>query len=98
MDIVYQKKTVLNASFQDFWCTNINNHLSCFEKTINTYSKAKNSLNTTRISRIKYVFIVFFEKKSDAKIFDLFLGGWIQRGKSDLLSQRNLYTECQSIV
>jgi hypothetical protein len=30
---------------------------------------AKTSLRTTRISSFKYVFIVFFEKKSDAKIY-----------------------------
>ena len=37
-----KKKTVLNASFQDFSSTNMNNHKICFEKTINTYLKAKN--------------------------------------------------------
>ena len=40
-----------------------------FRKTITTYLKAKNSLHATRISSLKYVFIVFFEKKTDAKIY-----------------------------
>ena len=35
------KKTVLNSSYQDFLCSNINNHLICYERTINTYLKAK---------------------------------------------------------
>ena len=35
------KTPVLNASFKYFWSTNINNHLICFEKKINTYLKAK---------------------------------------------------------
>ena len=56
------KKTVLNVSWKDFWCANINNHLICLEKTINAYLKAKISLHTTRISSFKYVFIVFSEK------------------------------------
>ena len=30
--ILCTEKRVLNASFQDFCCTNINNHLICFEK------------------------------------------------------------------
>ena len=29
--ILCTKKPVSNASFQDFWCTNINNHLICFK-------------------------------------------------------------------
>ena len=33
--ILCTEKTVLNASFQDFWCTSINNHLFCFEKNEN---------------------------------------------------------------
>ena len=69
MDIVHQTP-VLNTSFQDFRCTNIDNHLIGFKKTINMYLKAKNTLHTTRIYSFKYVFIVFFEKKSDAKIYN----------------------------
>ena len=60
-DIVYHK-TGLNASFQDFWCTNTNNHTICYEKNDKYYLKAKNSLHTTRVSSFKFVFIVFFEK------------------------------------
>jgi hypothetical protein len=30
--ILCSEKPVLNVSFQDFWCKNINNHLICFEK------------------------------------------------------------------
>ena len=33
--ILCTEKPVLNASFQDFWFTNINNHLFCFEKNDN---------------------------------------------------------------
>ena len=40
MNIVYSKP-VSNTSFQDYGCTNINNHLIYFEKVINTYLKAK---------------------------------------------------------
>ena len=62
--ILCTEKPVLKASFQDvFWCTNINNYLFCFEKTITTCLLFKNSLHATRISSFKYVFIVFFEKK-----------------------------------
>ena len=32
--ILSKKKTVLIASFQDFWCTKIDNHLICFEKYV----------------------------------------------------------------
>ena len=32
------------------------NYLSCLEKIIKKYLKAKNSLHTTRISSFKYVF------------------------------------------
>ena len=39
------------------------------KKTITTYLKTKNSLPETRISSFKYVIIVFFEKKTDAKIY-----------------------------
>ena len=66
--ILSTEKLGLNASFQDFWCTNTNNHLIGFEKTINIYLKAKNFLHTTRISSSKYVFVVFL-KKSDASIY-----------------------------
>ena len=66
--ILCTEKPVLNASFQVFWCTNINSHLICFEKTINMYLKAKDSLQTAGFFCFKYVFIVFFEK-SDAKIY-----------------------------
>ena len=67
MNIVY-RKTGFHASFQDFLCTNINNHLFCFEKkTITTYLKAKNFLHATRISSFKYVFIFFFETKQMLK-------------------------------
>ena len=65
--ILCTEKPVLNESFQDIWCSNINNHLFCFEKTITTYLKAKNSLHATRISSFKYVFIVFFETKQILK-------------------------------
>jgi hypothetical protein len=65
--ILCTEKPVLNVSFQDFWYTNINNHLFCFEKTINMYLKAKNSLHATRISSFKYVFIVYFETKQMLK-------------------------------
>ena len=61
MDIVY-RKTAFKRVFK-ISDVNINNHLICFEKTINTYLKARNSLHTTRISSLRYVFIVFFEKK-----------------------------------
>ena len=61
------EKPVLNASFQDFRCPNINIHLFYFEKTISTYLKAKNSLHATLISSFKYVFIIFFEKKQMLK-------------------------------
>ena len=60
--ILCTEKPVSKASFQDFWCPNINNHLICLVKTLNTYLKAKNSLHTTHISSFKYVFIVCFEK------------------------------------
>ena len=66
--ILCTEKPVLNASSQDFWCTNINNHLFCFEKTITTYFKAINSIHATWISSFKYVFIVFFEK-TNAEIY-----------------------------
>ena len=65
--ILCTEKPILNASFQDFWCTNINNHLFCFKKTITTYLKAKNSPHATRISSFKCVFIVFFETKQMLK-------------------------------
>ena len=65
--ILFTEKLVLNMSFQVFWCTNINNYLICFEKTISTYLKDKNSLHTTRIWSFKYVSIVF-SKITDAKI------------------------------
>ena len=67
--ILCTEKPVFIASFQDFWFTNINNHRFCFEKTITTYLKTKIFLHATRISSFKYVFIVFFEKKTDAKIY-----------------------------
>ena len=57
-----QLKPLLHASFQNFRFTNINNHLICFEKKLNTYLKAKNTLHTTQISGHKYVFIVFSKK------------------------------------
>ena len=75
MDIV-DLKTGFKPSFQDFLCININNHRICFEKTINTYLKAKNSLHITRISSFKYVFTVFL-KKSDAKIYVHFISNLV---------------------
>ena len=45
-------------------------HQIWVEKTINLYLKANNSLYTTRIFSFKYVFIAFFEKKVDAKIYN----------------------------
>ena len=56
---------LFNASFQDFWCTNINNHLFCFEITITTYLKAQQheflALNTylssfSKNQMLKYTF------------------------------------------
>ena len=82
--ILCTEKLVLNASFQDFWCTKINNHLFCFEKMITTYLKAKNSLHATRISSFKCVFIVFFEKKTDAKIYIKSLLFWIKTSQYNL--------------
>ena len=69
--ILCTEKPVLNASFQDFWCTNINNHLICFEKTINMSLKAKNSLHTTRISSFN-TYLSSFSKREDAKIYIIF--------------------------
>ena len=65
--ILCTKKPGLKASFQDFWCTNINNHQICFEKDDRYIFNSKNSLNTTRISSFKYVFIVFFRKNQMLK-------------------------------
>ena len=39
------------------------------EEKKTTNIKAKNSLHATQISSFKYVFIFFFEKKKDAKIY-----------------------------
>jgi hypothetical protein len=39
------------------------------EEKKTTNIKAKNSLHATQISSFKYVFIFFFEKKIDAKIY-----------------------------
>ena len=47
----------------------MNYHLFCLGKTITTFLKAKHSLHATQISSFKSVFIVFFEKKTDAKIY-----------------------------
>ena len=38
--ILRTEKPVLNTSFQDFLCTNINNHLFCFEKYDNYVFKS----------------------------------------------------------
>ena len=54
MDIVY-RNPVLNASLQDFLCTNMNNHLICIEKTISKLSKAK--IPYTRIPSFKYTYL-----------------------------------------
>ena len=35
--ILYTEKKVLNASFQDFWYTNINNHMICLKKRIKKF-------------------------------------------------------------
>ena len=37
-------------------------YLLCYEKTLNTYLKAKKSLHTTQISSFKYVIIIFPKK------------------------------------
>ena len=65
---MYNRKTVLNASFKDFLYTNINNYQICLIKKVKTYLKDKNSLHTTRISSRNYV-LTSFPNKSDAKIY-----------------------------
>ena len=88
--ILCTEKPVLNASFQDFLCTNINNHLFCFEKTVTTYLKTKNSLHATRISSFKYVFIVFFEKKQMLKYTFIYtFQGWSLDNITLLLKARS---------
>ena len=64
---IVHRKTGFKRKFSR--CTNMNNHLFCFEKTITMYLKAKNYLHATQISSFKYVFIIFFKKKTDAKIY-----------------------------
>ena len=65
-------KIGFKREFQDFWCTNINNHLHCSEKTINTNLKGKNSIHATRISSFIFAFIVYIEKNQMLKyIFPL---------------------------
>ena len=61
--ILCTEKPVLNATFQDFWFTNIKNHLICFEKTVNMYLKAKNNTNTLN------TYLSSISKTSDAKIY-----------------------------
>ena len=73
MDIVYQKK-VLIVSFQDFWCTKINNHQICFENDDNKVFETQNSLHTTRIYSFAFKYVFFsFSKKSDAKIYNNYI-------------------------
>ena len=60
--ILCTENPVLNASFQNFLCTNINNHPICCEKLVIKYLKARNSIHAKQTIAIKYVFIVFFEK------------------------------------
>ena len=75
--ILSTDKPVLNESFQDFWCTKINNHLICFEKKKkNIYQKIPHkqhdflALNMylssfCKKSHEKYTFLSKnFEKKS----------------------------------
>ena len=60
---IQMEKPVLNASFQDFWCTNINNHLICFEKDDKyIYLKAKKSLHRTQMLVLKHIFHLFRNK------------------------------------
>ena len=72
MDIVY-RKIGFKREFSRFLMYKNKKSSDLFrKKTINTYLMAKNSLHTTRISRIKYAFIVFFEN-SDAKLILMYL-------------------------
>ena len=61
--ILFYRKTGFKRQFSRFLMYKYKNtHLICFEKSINTYIKTKNSLHTTRISSFEYIFIVFFLK------------------------------------
>ena len=58
--IVYLKPG-FKRGFLRFSGTNIKNISDLFRKGKNTYLKVKNFPHTTRISILKYLFIVFFE-------------------------------------
>ena len=70
MDNVY-RKPVLNANILRFLMYKYYNHLICFKKTINTYSKAKNSLQTVTQHEFRALNtnLSSFRKNSDAKIY-----------------------------
>ena len=61
MDIEYQKKTVLNASFQDFLCTKLNNHMICFEKKSDVRIYVHLMSKTHIYTRKQIVFITYFK-------------------------------------
>ena len=65
--ILSTKKLVLIVSFQEIWCTNVNNHLICFEKTINTYLKAKIPYTQHKFLALN-MYLLSFKKNSDANI------------------------------
>ena len=60
-------KPVFKDEFSRFLGWDTSNHLICFEKDNKYYLKAKNSLHTTGVSSLKFVFIVCFERNQMLK-------------------------------
>ena len=65
--ILFSEKTISNASFQDFWCTNITINWFVSNRTINRYLKDKNPY--TKHEFLAFIVVWGGGGKSDAKIY-----------------------------